>query len=111
LVFAANGYHPISDYKRVLTPKGIYVMAGGTATQIFQAMLLGPWMSEREGKKLGGVTAQASQADLVLLKKLIEAGKVKPIIDRCYPLSETADAIRYLGTGHARGKIVIIVGH
>ncbi len=109
LIFAANGYHPISDYKRALTPRGIYIMAGGTATQMFQAMLLGPWASEREGKKLGGVTAQPSQEDLVFMKQIIEAGKVKPVIDRSYPLSETAEALRYLGTGHARGKIVITI--
>ena len=109
LIFAANGYHPISDYKRALTPRGIYIMAGGTATQMFQAMLLGPWMSEREGKKLGGVTAQPSQEDLDFMKQIIEAGKVKPVIDRRYPLSETAKALRYLGTGHARGKIVITI--
>ena len=111
LILAANGYHPLSDYKRVLTPRGIYVMAGGTATQMFQAMLLGPWMSEREGKKLGGVSAKTSQADLQFLTELIEAGKVRPVIDRCYQLGETAEALRYLGTGHARGKIVITIEH
>jgi NADPH:quinone reductase-like Zn-dependent oxidoreductase len=66
-------------------------------------------MSEREGKKLGGVSAKASQKDLIFLKGLIEAGKVKPVIDRRYPLGEAADALRYLGTGHARGKIVITI--
>ena len=111
LILAANGYHPISDYKRALTPRGIYVMAGGTATQIFQAMLLGSWLSEREGKKMGGVVGKRNQKDLTLLKELIEAGKVRPVIDRYYPLSETAEALRYLGTGHARGKIVITVEH
>lgn len=110
LILAANGYHPISDYKRALTPKGVYVMAGGTAAQIFQAVLLGPWLSERAGRKLGGVTAKPSQVDLNFLKQLIEAGKVKPVIDRCHPLGETAEALRYLGTGHTRGKIVITVG-
>ncbi len=109
LIFAANGYHPISAYKRALSSKGVYVMAGGTATQIFQAMLLGSWMSEREGKKMGGVVAKSNQKDLIFLKGLIEAGKVRPVIDRCYSLGETADALRYLGTGHARGKIVITI--
>ena len=111
LIFAANGYHPISAYKRALTPKGVYVMAGGTAAQIFQAMLLGSWMSEREGKKMGGVVGRSNQKDLIFLKGLIEAGKVRPVIDRCYSLGETADALRYLGTGHARGKIVITIEH
>ena len=107
LILAANGYHPLSAYKRALTPKGIYVMAGGSMAQIFQAMLMGRWMSEKGGKKMGGVTARINQKDLALLKELLEAGKVVPVIDRRYPLRETAEALRYLGAGHARGKVVI----
>ncbi|MFH1636109.1 MAG: NAD(P)-dependent alcohol dehydrogenase, partial [Chloroflexota bacterium] len=107
LVFAANGYHSLSDYKRALTPKGIYVMAGGTMAQIFQSMLMGSMMSETGGRKMGGVRAKQSQNDLVSIKELFEAGKVKSVIDRRYPLSEAAEALRYLGEGHARGKIVI----
>ncbi len=110
LILAANGYHPLSAYKRALTPKGIYVMAGGSMAQIFQAMLMGSWMSETGGRKMGGVSAKRSQKDLDFLKELLEAGKVVPVIDRRYPLSEAAEALRYLGEGHARGKVVITVG-
>jgi NADPH:quinone reductase-like Zn-dependent oxidoreductase len=109
LIFAANGYHSLSAYKRALTPKGIYVMAGGSMAQMFQAALLGSWMSETGGKTMGGVAAKRSQTDLAFLKELVEAGKVVPRIDRRYPLSETAEALRYLGKGHARGKVVITV--
>jgi NADPH:quinone reductase-like Zn-dependent oxidoreductase len=109
LILAVNGYHPLSAYKRALTPKGIYVMAGGSPTQIFQAMLLGPWMSESGGKKMGGVSATANQKDLVMLKGLLEVGKVVPVIDKRYLLSEVPEALRYLGAGHARGKVVVIV--
>ena len=109
LILAANGYHPISAYKRALTPQGVYVMAGGSPAQMFQAMLLGPWMSTKGGKKMGGVSAKANQKDLVIIKELLEAGKVVPVIDKRYPLSEVPEALRYLGTGHARGKIVITV--
>jgi len=109
LIFAANGYHSLSAYKRALAPKGMYIMAGGTMAQIFQAMLFGSLMSEKGGKKMGGVSAKRSQKDLVFLKELVEAGKVVPVIDRRYPLSEAAEALRYLGEGHARGKVVIIV--
>jgi NADPH:quinone reductase-like Zn-dependent oxidoreductase len=109
LILAANGYHPLSAYKRVLTPKGIYVMAGGSMAQIFQSMLMGNGLSEKGGKKMGGVSAKRSQKDLVILTELLEAGKFVPVIDRRYPLSETADALRYLGEGHARGKVVIVV--
>jgi NADPH:quinone reductase-like Zn-dependent oxidoreductase len=110
LILAANGYHPISAYQRSLTPRGIYVMAGGSVGQIFQAMLFAPLLSESVGMKLGAVTARTSQKDLAILKELLEAGKVVPVIDRCYPLSEAAEALRYLGEGHARGKIVITMG-
>jgi len=109
LILAANGYRSLSAYKRALTPKGIYVMAGGSMAQIFQAMLMGSWMSETGGKKMGGVSAKRSQKDLAFLKELLEAGKVVAVIDRCYPLSGTAEALRYLGAGHARGKVVITV--
>jgi len=109
LVFAANGYHSLSAYKRALTPKGIYVMAGGSMAQIFQSMLMGSMMSETGGRKMTGVSAKRNQNDLIFIKELFEAGKVKSIIDRQYPLSEAAEALRYLGAGHARGKVVISV--
>ena len=79
--------------------------------QIFQAMLMGSMMSEKGGRKMGGVSAKRNQKDLAFIKELYEAGKVKSVIDRRYPLSETAEALRYLGEGHARGKVVITVGH
>jgi NADPH:quinone reductase-like Zn-dependent oxidoreductase len=107
LILAANGDRSISDYRRALSPKGIYVMAGGSTAQIFQAMLLAPWISLMGSKKMGGVSAKRSQKDLVFLKELLEAGKIKPVIDRRYPLSEVAQAIRYLEEGHAQGKVVI----
>ncbi|MEO8168352.1 MAG: NAD(P)-dependent alcohol dehydrogenase [bacterium] len=109
LILGANGYHSLSAYKRALTPRGIYVMAGGSMAQIFEAMLLGSWMSKTGGKKMGGVSAKLNQEDLTFLKGLLETGKVVPVIDRRYPLSETAEALRYLGEGHARGKVVITV--
>jgi NADPH:quinone reductase-like Zn-dependent oxidoreductase len=111
LVLAANGHHPLSAYKRALTPKGIYIMAGGSLAQIFQAMLMGSMMSEKGGRKMGGVSAKRSQKDLISIKKLFEAGKIISVIDKRYPLSETAEALRYLGEGHARGKVVITMEH
>ena len=84
-------------------------MAGGTASQIFSAMLLGPWMSLFGGKKMRGVSAKTNRKDLLLMKELIESGKITPVIDKRFPFSEAADAFRYLGEGHARGKIVITV--
>ncbi|MBT3320663.1 MAG: NAD(P)-dependent alcohol dehydrogenase [Anaerolineae bacterium] len=107
LILAANGYHPLSAYKRVLSPNGIYVMAGGTMKQIFSAMLLGPLMSLGGSKKMGGVSAKPNQKDLTFMKELFEAGEVKPIIDKRYALSDLPEALSYLGEGHAQGKIVI----
>jgi len=107
LILAVNGYHPISDYKRALSPKGIYVMVGGSMAQMFQAMLLGPWISMTGSKKMGILSAKANKKDLAFIKELLEAGKVVPVIDRRYTLSEVADALRYLEEGHAQGKVVI----
>ena len=107
LILAAGGYHWISDYKRALSPKGIYVMTGGSMAQLFQAMLLGPWMSITGSKKMGNMMARTNHKDLVFLKGLLEAGKVVPVIERRYPLSQVAEAIRYLEEGHAQGKLVI----
>jgi len=111
LILAVNGYRPISAYQRTLAPRGIYVMAGGSTAQIFQAILLGSWMSKTGGKKIGSVTAKPNQKDLDILRELLEAGKVVPVIDKRYPFSEVPEALRYLGEGHARGKIVITMGY
>ncbi len=109
LIFATNGYHSIFDYKRVLSPKGIYVTSGGTMAQMFQAMLLGPWISMAGNKKMGFISVKPNQKDLVFMMGLLEAGKIAPVIDRRYPLRDVAEAIRYLEEGHARGKIVITI--
>ncbi len=109
LILAANGYHSISDYKRALSPKGTYVTTGGSMAQMSQAMLQGPWISMTGSKKMGNMLARPNQKDLAFMKDLLEAGKVVPVIDRCYPLSEVPEALRYLEEGHARGKVVITV--
>jgi NADPH:quinone reductase-like Zn-dependent oxidoreductase len=98
----------IFDYKRALSPEGIFVMVGGSGAAILQAFLLGPLISITGGKRMGIVMWKPNnQEDLAILEELFEAGKVVPIIDRRYPLSETAEALEYLEEGHARGKIVI----
>jgi NADPH:quinone reductase-like Zn-dependent oxidoreductase len=112
LILATNGNRSISDYRRALSPKGIYVQTGGSMAQMSQAMLLGPWISMTGSQKMGNMgVAKPNKKDLVTIKELLEAGKVKPVIDRCYPLGETAEAIRYLEEGHAQGKVVITVAH
>ena len=109
LILAAGGYRSIFDYQSALSPKGIYVMAGGSMAQIFQAILLGPWISMTGSKKMGNLAAKPNPQDLFFVKELVETGKVVPVIDRRYPLREAAEALRYYGEGHARGKVVITV--
>jgi NADPH:quinone reductase-like Zn-dependent oxidoreductase len=109
LILAANGYHPLLHYRRALAPNGTYVMTGGGMKQLAQALLFGPLVSRTGTRKMMALSAHSGWKDLLALKELIEAGKIVPVIDRCYPLSEAQDAFRYLGAGHARGKIVIVV--
>ncbi|MFC1970770.1 NAD(P)-dependent alcohol dehydrogenase [Chloroflexota bacterium] len=109
LILATVGYRSIFDYKRALSPKGIYVVTGGSLAQVFQPMLLGPWISMFGSKKMVNSQIRLNQDDLVFMKELIETGKVKPFIDKCYPLSEVAEAFQYYGRGHSQGKVVITV--
>jgi NADPH:quinone reductase-like Zn-dependent oxidoreductase len=107
LILAAGGNHSIFDYRRVLNPKGIYVCVGGTMSQYFQAMLLGPLFSIIESKKMGTIFAPPTHEDYAFLIKLYETDKLVPVIDRSYPLSEVAEALRYYGEGNVQGKVVI----
>lgn len=110
LIFAVNGYHWIYDYKRALNPQGVYVCAGGTLPQFFQAMLLGRWISKKGGQKMGSMgIAKINPEDLGYMGELLETGKITPVIDRIYPLSEIVEAIRYVTEKHAQGKVVIAV--
>jgi NADPH:quinone reductase-like Zn-dependent oxidoreductase len=104
--------HSLLAIRRVLAPRGAYVMVGGAG-----GALLGPlagWLRARAvarfvSQTLVAFMADVTKADLLFLGELIEAGKVRPVIDRCYPLAEAAEAIRYLEAGHARGKVVVTV--
>ncbi len=112
LILGVNGYHPLLEYRRILSPRGIYLMVGVSKSHLLQALLetalLGPLFSKDGGQKLSFMgIAKINQDDLAVLKGLLEAGKIVPIIDRCYPLQQTADAFRYLGDGHARSKVII----
>ena len=111
LILTLAGYYPISAYKRALSPTGIYVMCGGDGAQMLEGLLLGPWISMTGSKKITMFAVKPSQEDLIFLKELLETGKVVPVIDRRYPLSEVAEAIRYHEKGHVQGKIVITVEH
>lgn len=110
VILAANGYHPITAYKRALRPNGIYVMVGGTNPQLFEALLLGPLMSIGTKKQMKVTSAKSNPADLLYLRDLLEAGQLISVIDQCYPLQDGAQAMRYLDAGHARGKVILQMG-
>jgi NADPH:quinone reductase-like Zn-dependent oxidoreductase len=105
LIFDIAAYRSISEYKRILSPSGIYVLAGGSLARIFQLM----FMSMTGVKNMRLVVANINQKDLLFIIGLLNLGKVRAIIDKRYPLNETAEALRYLEEGHARGKVVITV--
>ena len=112
LIYDAVGNRSVSDYKRALGPQGICVIAGfSSLSRLFEHVVLGPLLSMTGKKKIGLMgLAKPNQNDLVFVKDLLETRKVVPVIDRRYPLSETAEAIRYLEGRHARGKVIITVG-
>jgi NADPH:quinone reductase-like Zn-dependent oxidoreductase len=105
--------HSLSECRRILNPNGKYVMIGGGGPndnrwigpfgRVIKTMVLSPFVSQ----KMGMMMADANHNDLTVLGDLMQSGKVKPVIDRTYKLSEVPDAIRYLEEGHARGKVVI----
>jgi NADPH:quinone reductase-like Zn-dependent oxidoreductase len=108
LILAANGDRSIWDDRRVLTPDGCYAMTGGSNRQLTDALVFGPLLSIGR-QQFGNVLMKPNQADLLVLKELCEAGKVRPVIDRRFPLSEVSSAVRYVEDGHARGKVVVTV--
>jgi NADPH:quinone reductase-like Zn-dependent oxidoreductase len=109
LDIVANG--SVSDFERALTPEGIFVLTGFSMAAMFGVMFLGPRISKNGDKKFVAYGSKPNNADLTFIKGLLETGKVVPVIDRRYPLSEVAEAIRYYEKGHTQGKIVIAVEH
>ena len=111
LILDMVAYRSIFAYKRALSAKGKYYMVGGSMAAIFQALLLGPLIKILGGKKLSILAVRANTKDLAFMTELVEAGKVVPVIDKHFPLSKVAEALLYLGEGHAKGKLVITGEH
>lgn len=113
LILDTVGNHSLLACRRVLNPKGIYIMAGGPTgrwmigllARLAAALVLSRFMSQ----KLVMVAAKSSKEDLTIMRELMESRKVTPVTDKRYSLSEVPEAIRYLEEGHARGKIAITV--
>jgi NADPH:quinone reductase-like Zn-dependent oxidoreductase len=105
--------HSVSDYRRAMSPHGVLVIIGsatvghwfGWLETPLEAWMLSPFMSQ----KFGMMLAELNKDDLAVLGGLMQSGKVTPAIDRTYKLNETAEALRYLETGHARGKVVLTI--
>ncbi|MFY2558661.1 NAD(P)-dependent alcohol dehydrogenase [Corallococcus terminator] len=109
VILAANGYHPLSAYKRALAPGGRYVMTGGAGKQMAAALLLGPVRSLGSSKRMGYLTMKSNLEDLEDLRDRLADGSVRSVIDRTYPFEELPQALAYLEEGHARGKVAIHV--
>jgi NADPH:quinone reductase-like Zn-dependent oxidoreductase len=111
LIYDAVGNRAVAAYRRALSPEGRCVIAGFTnLRRMIGQMVWGPLISKFSDRKVLSMgMAMPNKKDMVIIKELLETGKVVPVIDRTYPLSETAEAIRYLELGHARGKVVIAI--
>ena len=111
LIFDVAWSHPLSDCRRLLNPHGTLVLAGQSSREKPSVLpfLLTPVVSRLLGRKQVTFIAKHSNADLLAVNELVDAGKVTPVIDRSFPLREVPEAIRYLGEGHPRAKVVISV--
>lgn len=104
-------YRSVFDYQRALKPNGSYYAVGGSVARFFQILLLGPWIRRTTGKKIRILAVQRNRKDLASITELCQAGKIVLVIDRRYPLNQVPEALRYLGEGHAKGKVVIKVAY
>jgi NADPH:quinone reductase-like Zn-dependent oxidoreductase len=107
LILDVVAHRSVFAYKRALRPNGSYFLTGGSVATISQILLLGPWIKGTTGKKMRILAVRPNLEDMVYITELCEAGKVAPVIDRRYPLSEVPEALRYLGEGRTKGKVVI----
>jgi NADPH:quinone reductase-like Zn-dependent oxidoreductase len=109
LILDIVAHRSVIAYKRALRTNGSYFLAGGSVATMFQILLLGPWISMIESKRMRVLAVRPNTEDVDFMTALIETGKVRPVIDKTYPLSEVPEAIGYIGEGHAQGKVVITV--
>ena len=108
LIIGINGNYPLLGYRRSLTSNGIYVMVGGSLSQIFKSLLFG-WLLSLGSKKMKSLSAKPNKQDLEFLGSLLENGIIKPVIEQRFTLDKASDAMKYLSQGHSSGKVVINV--
>jgi len=111
LILDLVAHRSVFAYQRALRPNGTYFLVGGSVAVIFQILLLGPLIKRLTAKNIRILGVPQNRKDLVAITELCETGKIVPVIDRQYSLSEVPEAFRYLVEGHARGKVVIVVEH
>jgi NADPH:quinone reductase-like Zn-dependent oxidoreductase len=109
LILDLAAHRPASAYKGSLAPGGRYLYVGGSVATLLQVLLIGPLIGRAEGKQIRLLAVRLGAQHLAPLIELHQAGKIATVIDRRYPLSQVPQALRYLGEGHAKGKVVVIV--
>lgn len=109
LILDVIAHRSAFSYGQALKPNGTVFVVGGSVATLFQIVLLGPWIKKRTGKNIRLLMVPQNREDLMAITELITAGQVRTVIDRVYPLSETPEAMRYVASGEARGKVVIRV--
>ncbi len=107
LIYAVNGFHPLSHYKRVLSPTGSYVASGGTMKQLIQANMFGSFHSKKKGQQFSGILSSASKEKLNFISQVVQEEKLMPVIDKTFTLEQVPEAIKYMEEVHPSGKIVI----
>jgi len=109
LILDLIAHRSVFAYARALKPNGTYFFVGGSVAVIFQILFLGPWIRRMTGKNIRMLVVSQNNKDLIAITELCESGKVVPVIDRRYSLSEAPEALRYVAEGRAKGKVVITV--
>jgi NADPH:quinone reductase-like Zn-dependent oxidoreductase len=107
LILDLIAHRSVFAYQRALRPHGTYFFVGGSVVVLFQVLLLAPFIRKTTGKNIRLLAVPQNRKDLISITELCEAGKIVPVIDRRYSLSEVSEALRYVGEGYAKGKVVI----
>jgi NADPH:quinone reductase-like Zn-dependent oxidoreductase len=109
LILDLIAHRSVFAYQRALEPDGTYFFVGGSVAILLQILLLGPLIRRNKAKNITILAVPQNRKDLIAITELCVAGKILPVIDRLYSLDEVPEAMRYVGEGHAKGKVVITV--
>lgn len=107
LILDLAGYRSVADYRRSLAPGGRYLFVGGSVASLLSVLLLGPLAGATTGKKIRVLAVRLGVQHVAPIVELCQAGRIRTVIDRRFPLSEVPEALRYVGEGHAKGKVIV----